>query len=110
MEIRKEKREQHHRAQAGSNWIRVGGKWWAFKIFIMAYSWQEDILCLYSSSTYCHIPFTLKQVEGSEPDLFYKHYVQGLYFQQFCLKAILCGNVTFDHTGAAFHQRAQVSH
>lgn len=66
------------------------GKWWAFKIFIMAYSWQRTpcvhtVLLLIATS-----PSTLKQVGGSEPNSFYKRYVHVslflLCFLQFCFK------------------------
>lgn len=35
------------RAQRGLNWTMTRGKWWAFKIFIMAYSWQRTS-CVYT--------------------------------------------------------------
>lgn len=38
--------------------------------------WIEDILCSYTSSTYCHKSSALKQAEASEPNAFYKHYIQ----------------------------------
>lgn len=38
--------------------------------------WVEDILCSYTSSTYCHKSSALKQAEASEPNAFYKHYIQ----------------------------------
>lgn len=49
--------------------------------------WIKDILCSYTSSTYCHKSSALKQAEASEPNAFYKHYIQGFvwifFFQQF---------------------------
>lgn len=44
----------------------------------------------YTSTDYCHIPFTLKQVGGS--DAFYKHYIQAFSFCFFFL--LLPGFIT----------------
>lgn len=48
--------------------------------------WIEDILCSYTSSTYCHKSSALKQAEVTKPNAFYKQYIQGfVFFSSFIL-------------------------
>lgn len=98
----KQKKKQKYgldwRAQLGSNWTWRRGEMTGVSNIYYGLQLIEDILCLYSSITYCHGAFTLKQVEGSEPNSFYKHYVQLVFlflfvFSSFALRFRHCTSV-----------------
>lgn len=65
---------------AGVKWTGLWGELMGISNIYYGLQWIQDILCSYTSSTYCHKSSALKQAEVSKPNAFYKQYLQGFVF------------------------------